>query len=214
LNQAQFPKPPAFLVRSTKSRDARQHMLTHTTSVTLHEKSVQVTQFDALKNYYFCGGLGNPFFYDQGQKDFPEWASCSMEEVLIQRVKSGVKPVASIVLDDKLGSEHELLVEAAPLFSCVIKNEWRVRELLITATPNATLFDLLRMRGSDGVDLEFKGGLLEKVKGKTVRDYMHTGFDYSAKGEAYASLLECALLFGYPLDQARADGRHTKAVNV
>ena len=42
LNQAQFPKPPAFLVRSTKSRDARQHMLTHTTSVTLHEKSVQV----------------------------------------------------------------------------------------------------------------------------------------------------------------------------
>jgi hypothetical protein len=150
------------------------------------------------RNYLFRGGDEAHFFYVGGRKAVPEWRDRDEADVLIERVKRKVKPVASIVLVNYDKSQRlRILKKCRKLHRRIIRNEWGVDELLITATPDASLYDLLTARGIEGDNLRFRGGKHKDLGNRKLSHYVSRGFDCS--GKRPVSRLECALLFGYPL---------------
>ena len=168
---------------------------------------VPLSQAEAEKNFYFRDGDKGHMFEYGGKDNVHEWHGRNEEDVLIERVRHGLKPVASIVLKNYSAKKQECIWGACEgLHRKIVKNPWGVEELLITATPDASLFDLLGARGVAGKDLGFRGGKLVEVQKLKLRDYVDRSFDLS--GPNPVTCLESALLYGYPLDMARESVFH------
>ena len=158
----------------------------------------KISPVEATNNYYFrCGDKAHTFEYG-GVKNVAEWRSRKEADVLIERVTSGMKPVASFVLANyRLEERLSILRKCRHLHRRIVRNPWKVYELIITATPDATLFDLLNAR-----ELECDDSLREKlapnlIDKRTVREYVARSFDLN--GPCPVTPLECGLLYGYPL---------------
>ena len=161
-----------------------------------------ITVKDAHDNLYFCGG-NNERLFEKGQERITGWKGHSELDVLCERVASGLKPVGSMVMQPRWSeAERQRVISKAKKHNLVvslIKNEWLVDQLFMTASPKTTIEELLVGRGKQGRGLV----LQKKLKKKTIGSYISSGFDCSATHNK-VSVLECALLYGYPLDLAKS----------
>ena len=166
------------------------------------------------KNFFFCGGDYEHTF-EYGQQCVPEWKDMSEENVLLERVAAGHKPVASIVVgstndmkqDRHVERKRELLnqVRDRGLVAEATTNAWGVEVLYVARNGESTLQDLLEQRR--GQPHHERVALRRSLKTKRVRDYL-SGFDAYLTGHGKSrpsdkvSVLVSALLLGYPLDLA------------
>ena len=95
---------------------------------------------------YFRGGDEfHVFEYDQ--KMVKEWASCSEHSVLFHRCFMGIKPVATIVLDNYCDPLNiQLEAWNIGLTCATFENKWGVKVLNVTRLGDYTLEDLLHDR--------------------------------------------------------------------
>ena len=152
-------------------------------------------------NFYFRGGDPDRTF-ENGQLYVPEWLGLAEEDVLVDRVARGLKPVASIVMQpywdmrQRAAVLHAACKRGLKLAVC----HWsRLAVVYVTATPNKTMRELLRERGREGAGLKLKRG----VGRKRVGWYVEHGFDMSSGPGIRVDALTSALLLGYPLDLAK-----------
>lgn len=160
-------------------------------------------------NFLFRGGDLDHCFDSPNAPHW--WYGRREEEVLIQRVREGLKPSASIVLDKFDEFEERRVIDACVGLHCnTVKNEWGVTCIWITQCPDATLGTLLAdRRDGDGLTLS------EYLSQRTVRSYLLHGFDMSSRvKECRVGALESAILFGYPFDLARAVQDENQAARV
>lgn len=166
---------------------------------------LQCTTTEARKNVFFRQGDPQHVF-EFGQLQVQEWQDRHEEDVLIERVTLGQKPVACIVLCrgaklvERIRKHHTLLSFVHG------KNEWGCRVLNITCRPNATLLQLLRVRSKREKSsvLHLTSQYARELESVCVKDYLVAGgFDMQASlAYAKVNVLESALLYGFPLDFA------------
>jgi len=163
------------------------------------------TTKEARKNYFFREGDAEHVF-EFGQLHVQEWHNRREEDVLIERVTRGQKPMACIVL-----RRGEKLVECIREHHTMIsfvhgKNEWGRRIVNITGMPNATLLQLLRVRSKreKSTVLHLTSQYARDLESLCVKDYLVGGGIDLQASFAYAkvNVLESALLYGFPLDYA------------
>ena len=163
-------------------------------------------------NFYFRDGSPMHLF-TAGQDAIEAWRGRTEEDVLIERVLRREKPVASIVVQDqwmKRGIFIEQLINRVSMLGLSYiygKNSYGMYILDITATPNASLWDLLQARDTHERATVYHHVRHFKRQLQTLRvqDYMvHGGFDASplTPVQGKVNFLECALLYGYPLKLA------------
>lgn len=161
-----------------------------------------ITVQDSHDNLYFCGGNDEQTF-ETGREHIPRWKGRSEVDVLCERVASGLKPVGEIVMQPLWsGKARQSIIHHAKkrkLVVSLIRNEWHIHVLYITASPKTTIEQLLLDRGKEGRGLVLK----ESIKKKVIGSYVSRGFDCSATHNK-VSVLESALLLGYPLDLAKS----------
>ena len=182
------------------------------------KRLLKCTTAEAGRNYFFRGGDSEHTF-EAGGLCIKPWRSRSEEDVLVDRVARGQKPVASIVVQRARGQDRILqrVREGLRGLSYVYgANEWGMRVLAVTAVPRATLSMLLAVRSARERRLVAHltarhAGALRRLR---VSDYMVAGgFDMSAThAHSTVNVLESALLYGYPLDFAatHADVRFSR----
>ena len=93
-------------------------------------------------NMYFRGGsLETTFEYGQEQND--AWSNMLEEEVLISRVKKGLKPFAQIVLQENNSTEDIIsLAQQNGLIANAFVSAWGVPCVSIVCNPNVQLKSL------------------------------------------------------------------------
>ena len=151
-----------------------------------------VSDEDLELNYYFRGGDPEHTF-EYGQTQIPEWRDKEEYEVLIERVKSQKKPIASLVLDNYTDKERVWdIVSKSVRHARRFTNEWGVDEVMFTDMPDKTLGELAESR-------QWGGDWDEHAhKERTVGSYVESGFDMSSQTNP-VTLSESALLYGYPV---------------
>ncbi len=159
-----------------------------------------ISENDLRLNYFFRGG--NPkLTFEYGQTQVPEWEGKTEAEVLIERVMSRKKPVASIAH----GPGEDLWEKISNISGCRCErstNEWGMHMIYLTAYPaHTTLLDLARERAVADLGTIPVGQRipwLGKGTKRTVWSYLK-GFDMSSEIPEYrVSMEESALLLGYP----------------
>ena len=171
--------------------------------MTQNNLMVFIPPAEARKNFFFRGG-DKAHTFEFGGKLVEDWQGRSEFDVLLERVKALKKPVASFVVQKETAADIELMKEACFRSGVTVSdfvNEWGVRVLLLTAAPEVTMLDLLHGRGRAGRPLS----LSANDGAKKVKDFMG-GFDLSSR-ENSVTVLECALLYGYPLHEAKRETR-------
>ena len=150
-----------------------------------------VSDEDLEMNYYFREGDYEHTF-EYGQTQVPEWREKEEYEVLIERVKSHKKPVASLVLDNYTDKEQVWdIISSSVRHAKRHTNEWGVDVVTFTDMPDKSLGDVAAARQWEDDWDEFSN------KHKTVGSYVDSGFDISSKTNP-VTFSESALLYGYP----------------
>lgn len=164
------------------------------------ENMVVIDSKDAKTNYCFCGGRYHTYKKEQALHE--SWQDKLEWEALLDLVVECKKPVATYEV-------HEANAEEGDSIEKKCKDEkvtvTRVKmcggghTLIMTAIPNHSLDNLLCCRKDNVKELS----LPSSIGAKTVAEYTLKGFDMmiDALGDR-VSVLECALLYGYPLDLA------------
>ena len=148
------------------------------------------------KNMFFRGGHGMTF--EHGQSIIPEWKNKTQLQVLIDRCKNHLKPVGSLCCkpnEDKIGYWKESVAKAGLTFK-TFQSEWGMTVTQFTGVPQKTLQELLDDR-HDGEKLNCKDEFLNR----NVASYLGEFICRESK-KIRISTLECALLYGYTLDEA------------
>jgi hypothetical protein len=157
---------------------------------------------DQELNFFFREG-DDEHLFETGQRKHKPWRGKSEATVLIARAASGKKPVAEIVIQPNWnkGQVTRLIKRVRHhknLKFNVIKNDWNMDVMYITAMPKKTLAALFSERGDDTAGLKLR----PEVEGRNLEYYVSLGFDMSSI-QSPVSALESALLLGYPLDLAK-----------
>ena len=154
------------------------------------------SDFELNRNFVFCGGGMNPVF------DPVDFDHKTEEAALLDRVSSGLKPIASIVMQPWWNTEDRIkMVRTARELGLtwrLIVNEWGMAVLFITAMPDTTLGDLLAARLSIFQGFQARG--LSPMRARLPVRYFLSGFDMSSRhSKRKVTRIESALLLGYPL---------------
>ena len=158
------------------------------------------------RNLYFRGGDPQNAF-KAGQRAIAPWRGRSESEVLVDRVRCGLKPVGTLAFTDpdEAGALQRIIRRDGLASSCGW-NEWGMWIVAFSAAPNATLCDLLQQRS--GFEqrrvAHWTARFQPALQARRVRTYLVPGaFDMAARcAEARVNVLESALLYGYPLELA------------
>ncbi len=149
--------------------------------------------------------------YEKTAKLFPALRNMSVTETLIDRVLSGKKPMGtglqSEMSDDDIAllGRSGLVVEWHALGDAA-SSMWG-RGFVMCKEPNKSLMALLNER--EWQERSWIRGLPRVLAGRTIASYLG-GFDHAETlypHNEVCSWLECALLFGYPLELARTQCR-------
>ena len=174
---------------------------------------------EAERNFYFRDGDGSHSF-EYGQLHVPEWRGKTAEAMLLNRVASGVKPIASLVVgfgahknspqSMQLKQYKKEIHDAAHANDLVVHsgtNDWGVEVVYVcrAARVNTTLAELLNERNGEPHAAELS--LTAEQKSRRVGEYAKSGFDCyffatPRDPSTKVSVLESALLLGYPFDLA------------
>ena len=165
----------------------------------------KLTRADARNNFFFRQGDPEHMF-EAGQDLLPDWRQRTEEEVLVQRVHDGKKPVSEIVMQP--GDDFIDFFDSFDLTRFALSvgaNDWGVSVVTVTAQPQATLMDLLEQR--DPAEQRLVGNWTirsdAQLRSRRVWRYIVAGgFYMSFQSQARVNVLESALLLGYPLDIA------------
>lgn len=190
--------------RRRRKRDCRSHSSTsHLPSGTgtACRGPLLLDSAEANKNFYFRNG-DREHTFEAAQSHIQDWVGKSEAQVLLQRVKDEVKPVATIV--DPGDEIIKTIQNDEALTHAYGKNTRGVQVMVFTATPDLTLMDLLQAREDKGLvekNWLANDDVVAKLRDRRVRYYIvEGGFDMSMP--LFVNVLESALLLGYPLDLA------------
>tara|TARA_B100000795_G_scaffold196910_2_gene150932 strand:+ start:1100 stop:1669 length:570 start_codon:yes stop_codon:yes gene_type:complete len=160
-----------------------------------------LTRAEAQLNFYFRAG-DEEHTFEAGQPEVRAWRGQYEYDVLVDRVASKRKPVATLV--NASAWEDDCAQRGLTTVSGV--NEWDVPVLVLTAQPDATLMEILLQREPDEQTLVAHHLRHVELSDRTVSRYVSAGgfgFDISSSSSP-VNVLESALLLGYPLELAGA----------
>ena len=179
---------------------------------TIIRETVAPDECEFRLNLYFRDGDYEHSFQN-GRLHVPSWAGRCEEDVILDRCRDRLKAVASIVLQPAWSEiQKRLIIGAAQLRGLTYRrfiNAFGAEVMCATAVPWMSMRELLDERYDAHAVV-----LPSAIAAKTVHEYIweRYGFDASAppivsQGErsGQVSLLETALLYGYPLARAIQD---------
>ena len=171
---------------------------------------------EAERNFYFRLG-DREHTFEHGQQLVPEWRGKTEETVLLDRVACGVKPVASFVVgsgaskDSQQSVEYKnelcSMAEQRGLVVSSVTNDWGMEVMYVCRADrvDSTLAELLEARIQEPHAAELT--LPAELGSRRVGAYARSSFDCYLTSpmrhpSAKVSVLESALLFGYPFGLA------------
>ena len=171
---------------------------------------------EAERNFYFRNG-DEEHTFEHGQQQVPEWRGKTEQTVLLDRVASGVKPIASFVVGsgDRKTSHRSMrfknefcnMTKQRGLAVHSVTNDWGMEVMYVCRADrvNSTLAELLEARIQEPHAAELS--LAAELRSRCVGEYARSGFDcyfYDTIPDpsAKVSVLESALLLGYPFGLA------------
>jgi len=166
-----------------------------TERILLTEK-ILLTEEELKRNYYFRGG-DKEHTFEYGQLHIPEWQGRKEEDVLIDRCFNELKPVVSLCFSTRADAMKQFKrIISKGLTGYVFKNEWGMYVIQMTKNSNKTLQQLLdeRIRLDERIDINIH--IPEELRTRTIASYLVNSIDL--RGKSQLSMLECALLYGYP----------------
>ena len=160
-----------------------------------------LTRAEAQLNFYFRGG-DEEHTFEAGQPKVCAWRGQYEYDVLVDRVASKRKPVATLV---NASAWEDDCAQRGLTIVCGV-NEWGMPVLVLTAQPEATLMEILLQREPDEQKLVAHHVMHAELSDRTVSCYVSAGgfgFDISSSSSS-VNVFESALLLGYPLELAGA----------
>lgn len=157
---------------------------------------ILLTQEDLTRNYYFRGG-DKEHTFEYGQLHIPEWQGREEEDVLIDRCFNELKPVGEICFSrraDAMKQFKRIIIKG--LTGYVFKNEWGMYVIQMTKNSNKTLQQLLDERINRNIHLPEVIHIPDELRTRTIASYLVNQIDL--RGTSQLSMIECALLYGYP----------------
>ena len=163
---------------------------------------ILLTQEDLTRNYYFRGG-DKEHTFEYGQLHIPEWQGREEEDVLIDRCFNELKPVVSLCFSTRADAMKQFKrIISKGLTGYLFKNEWGMYVIQMTKNSNKTLQQLLdeRIRLDERINRNIPEVINihvpEELRTRTIASYLVNSIDLL--GTSQLSMLECALLYGYP----------------
>ena len=154
-----------------------------------------ISDYDKKLNYYFRNGdLKHTF--DYAKKIFKEWENDSETNVLIKRVLNLKKPYASIIFNNyQYMIKFKNYLSKLNLYSNYVFNKYGIYVVNFTKNPNQLLKNLISKR--ELALFEKKEPNLKYILNNNLKYYVNNGCDISYGNTP----LECALVYGYPLNE-------------
>ena len=162
---------------------------------------ILLTQEDLTRNYYFRGG-DKEHTFEYGQLHIPEWQGREEEDVLIDRCFNELKPVVSLCFSTRADAMKQFKrIISKGLTGYVFKNEWGMYVIQMTKNSNKTIQQLLDERINRNIIPEVINipeviYIQDELRTRTIASYLVNSIDLL--GTSQLSMIECALLYGYP----------------